>query len=94
MKTTVRVVVVLTGLLIFAILALKWALSDPERFREPLSEQLRSATGYSVSFQTLDWQVWPQFALEVSDLRIPADLDSEPLLKIENLGVEIELIPL
>ncbi len=94
MKTTVRVVVVLTGLLIFAILALKWALSDPERFREPLSEQLRSATGYSVSFQTLDWQVWPQFALEVSDLRIPADPDSEPLLKIENLGVEIELIPL
>ena len=94
MRITLQLFAVLIGLSIFASLCLKWVLDDPERVRASLAEQLRSATGYSVYFKTLDWQLWPQLALEVRELRIPADPAAQPFAEIEGFIVEIEMMPL
>lgn len=94
MRITLQLFAVLIGLSIFASLCLKWVLDDPERVRASLAEQLRSATGYSVYFKTLDWKLWPQLALEVRELRIPADPAAQPFAEIEGFIVEIEMMPL
>ncbi len=94
MRITLKLSIALIGLSIFASLSLKWVLDDPERLRASLAAQLQRATGYSVYFQTLDWQLLPHLALNVTALRIPADPAAQPFAEIEDLSVDIELMPL
>ena len=69
-------------------------LADPDQYREALAEQLTASTGYSVRFENLDWELWPDLAIRLDGIAVSLLAGGEPLAVIDTLAIDLKLLPL
>lgn len=98
MTSSRRLMWSIVGLLAMFVIAcaflINLILSDPERFRPILSDEIEAVTGYRVEFAELSWQWVPNIAITVNGLTVQGSRGDSPLLSVDAVFIAIELLPL
>ncbi len=93
-STVIRLIALVSLLLALVATVALFLLENPDRFKNQISQAIESATGYEVTFEgELSWRYWPPIAINAEQIRlgIPGE---PPFIKLEQLSVDIDLIPL
>jgi hypothetical protein len=93
-KFALSILFVLVLLAAAAYAGVRMLLADPGQYREALAEQLTASTGYSVRFENLEWQLWPDLAIRLDGIAVSLLAGSEPLAVIDTLAIDLKLMPL
>lgn len=95
MKTFLKIAAGLLLLFIALIVALNIYFND-DRLKSLIIPQVQEATGSEISVDKMSitfFRTFPRFGLELEELTVP-DLNGDPVLKLDNLLVSVELFPL
>ena len=93
-STVIRLITLVSFVLALVAIVALFLLENPDRFKNQISQGIESATGYEVTFEgELSWRYWPPIAINAEQIRlgIPGE---PPFIKLEQLSVDIDLIPL
>ncbi len=96
MKKLWLIVAIPVGLVLIAMLALV-LLVNPNQFKPMIIEQVKAQTGLELVIDgELSWQFFPAVGLQLghTELRNPAGFSQPNLFKVEQVGVEVSVMPL
>jgi len=93
-KTTLIFVAALVVFVLAVSMGIRTLLADPERFRPIITSQIEAGTGFNVAFTDLSWELWPNLAINLTDLKVEAIQGPQPLLTIDEIFVEVALLPM
>ena len=73
-----------------------WLLSDPNRFKDELTELIHDQTGLTVRVRgDLSWRLWPPVQLVANDVSAAWGEDTDdPLVSVAALALDADLLPL
>ena len=74
--------------------AIFFLLENPDRFKNQISQGIKSATGYEVTVKgELSWQYWPPIAINAEQIELSTPGEA-PFIKLDRVSVDIDLMPL
>ncbi len=86
-------IIIAIPLLFIGILML--VLSNPEEFRDEISESVKNSTGYDLQINgDISWRYWPPIAIEVAQIAIAIPGEDTPLASLEKVAIDLDLLPL
>lgn len=95
MSRFVIIIAVVLALPLFLIAILMLVLSNPEAYRDQISETIEVSTGYQLMIGgELSWRYWPPIAINVEQVSVSIPGSDKPFATIEGASVELDLLPL
>ena len=86
-------ILVLVPVLLVAVLAV--LLSNPDYYKEPLTDLVREQSGFEVAINgELSWRYFPPIALNVSDVEVRPAGSDEPLASLQSAEIDLAVMPL